>query len=148
MQNGINSPKVHWNSACARMVEAVHKLESVFENVIYLNSMHLANGNWYGAQCNSPSEIKMFHFHDSSNNKSVKSAGAISAGNFHIKIAAKLFIFVAWNFSIYLGHSTLMRLYGSLSVRWKWAQSGICCDHNHCIVSKFINVRHLTGPEC
>lgn len=67
MQNGINSPKVHRNSTCAPLAEAA-QFESVFENVIYLNSIHLVMKwkskmelIWCTTQ-QSRSEIKMFIF--------------------------------------------------------------------------------------
>lgn len=98
---------------------------------------------------------KIVSVHDSSNNKSIRSAGAISEGNFSIKIAAKLFI-VAWNFQIYMGHSTCpcerapvymdVDVDVSLSVKMS-TRSSICCDNNHHFVSKFINEWYSTGPN-
>lgn len=98
---------------------------------------------------------KIVSVHDSSNNKSVRSAGAISEGNLSIKIAAKLFI-VARNFQIYMGHSTCpcerapvymdMDVDESLSVKMS-TRSSICYDNNHHFVSKFINGWHSTGPN-
>lgn len=110
MQNGINSPKVHRNSTCAPLAEAA-QFESVFENVIYSNSIHLVMKwkskmelIWCTTQ-QSRSEIKMFIF---TIHQIIKLSDQLVQSAQVSRFAAKLFIYCCMR---------LFDLFGSFSFR-------------------------------